>query len=519
MKKKHFLVSLRNFLIVLLVITLALFGCELIFSLNNKKDEKFFAVSKENQNVLYLQIEKTPISKLLASATNVYNSKNVLDLDLDFVETEKTYPLIDDLTKETRLKDALDIVVIGDSFVWGAYSLNRNELFWRVLENDLRKSGIRANVHAVAATGANAYEELSWLTETKLVEELNPDLVIFGYVYNDSDPSVDIDGESVDWNEELPFLSSIGKIFPNLFNALIQRITSKTMYNNKYSNSNYVNLDGAPPVLKGEFYEKYKADFVKKLDLFAEKVDFPVVVMTLPTLPNNMMIEALFSPLNELYQNCTNIGFYNCIDEFNKFASSAHKNNYSVNVADFHPGSATNKFYSDYIKKVLSHDYSQIIKEEYKKYVPDKAISINEYLPYNISLRKLQENKALHKYSLTYPSQEEEYSVYGIDVSQYYLVEPLGKPHIKLSFSNSLRLSEVNVEGDYESLDLYYTAINEKLGYDDHSVYEFEKKSSASFSDSSDKRITSVLISAEFKEGSDRNLILSFKEAEGQTNE
>ena len=120
---------------------------------------------------------------------------------------------------------------------------------------------------------------------------------------------------------------------------------------------------------------------------------------------------------------------------------------------------------------------------------------------------------------MTYPSQEEEYSVYGIDVSQYYLVEPLGKPHIKLSFSNSLRLSEVNVEGDYESLDLYYTAINEKLGYDDHSVYEFEKKSSDSFSDSSDKRITSVLISAEFKEGSDRNLILSFKEAEGQTNE
>lgn len=515
MKRKYLFISIRNLLITIAVIAVVLTACELFLANKNRKDEKYYEVASENQNILLMQVERTPVEKLFMSATNVYNSRYMFENSSIVPELKEGYPLIDDMTKETELEDAFNIVVIGDSFVWGAYSLNRNELFWRVLENELRDEGIRANVYGVAATGANAYEELSWLTETALIQDLNPDLVIFGYVYNDSDDSVDISESSVNWSEELPILSKAGKIFPNLYARLTEKISTETMYSEKYSNSNYVNLDGAPPVLKGRFYEKYKADFVEKLDSFAENVDFPIAVMTLPTLPENAMLSALYEPLEELYKPCENISFYDCLDEFNRFASPEHSNNYSVNIADFHPGSATHKFYADYIKEFIKADFSHLIKESCCNYQKDGKVQINEYLPFDISLEKIGSDETGVHYSFEYPSETKAHSFYGIEIPDYYLTEPLGEPHVKLSFSDYIDISEVKIQGQYDSLKLYYTCINESLGYDDHSIYEFTSDAHGIYSGSQGKKITSVLVSARFNDSQERHLTVSFEKTKG----
>lgn len=512
--KKEF-IPVRNLIITLLVFILVLIVTEAGLSVKNRESELSEAFSVENQNILLLQTEQNPIEIMLMSATNVKNIKSAYEKDgIDFVaEYKEGYPLIGNVTAEIALEDAFNIVVIGDSFVWGAYSLNRNELFWRVLENDFRKDGTRVNVFGVGTSGANAYEELSWLTDYSLIEDLNPDLVIFGYVYNDSDDSVDIEGSTVNWYEELPVLSAFGRIFPNIYKGLIQRISAKTMYTDKYSDSEYVNLDGAPPVLKGRFYEKYKTDFAQKLDAFAAEASFPVAVVTLPTLPDNMMLEALYEPLEDIYSECENVSYYNLVDAFNEFASSKHSKNYSVNPADFHPGSATNRFYADYIRNLIENDYGKLLEEYKNKYTKDNTFIINDYLPYGVSPKKLSENEEEVVYSISYPDVSKPHSVYGIEVASYYLNAPLGKSHIKLSFSKGESVSKIILEGEYSKAEVYYTAENSKLGYDDHSIFECENTAEGVYGIDSDEKITSVLISASFEEDN-RGMKLTIKKGE-----
>lgn len=507
-------ISLRNLFAVLLTICMVLLTVEAVLFIKNRKDDTYYSVLEEKQNVLLMQMEHLSVDKMFMTATNVYNSRFYDGLSVE-PELKDGYPLINHLTDETKIEDAFNIVVISDSFGFGAYSLNRNELFWRLLENDFRAEGKKVNVFGVGATGANAYEELSWLTDSSLIEDLEPDLVVFGYVYNDSDDSIDVEGDEVNWKEELPILSVLEKFLPNIYNGIIQRITAKTMYNEKYKNSEYVSYDCAPPIVKGRFYEKYKTDFVEKLDSFAGTVDFQVAIVTLPTLPDNLMLEKLYEPLDELYSECKNIRYYNSAESFSDFASFRHSDNYSVNVADFHPGSATNRFYADYIKNFIEEDYPELVEKISETYLNTNNVIINEYLPYNISLKKVSEDEETVEYELKYPSLTEEHSFIGLKIKPY-LINPLGKEHIKLSFAVPEELSDVKISGEFSRADVYYTCVNEKLNYDDHGVYETKKTDNGIYVfNQKDKEITSVLISADFNENADRKITLTFTKCRG----
>lgn len=508
MKKKAF-IPLRNLLITLLIFVLILVSVEATLAFNGKKTQQDISVANENQNIQLLQAEHSMENNtLFMSAINVYGVPRGYS-SLNFTpELQEGYPLLD-INARLDNDDAFNIVIIGDSFVWGASCLNRNELFWRVLENDFRKEGKNVNVFGVGMSAANAYEELSWLTDYSLVEDLNPDLVIFGYVYNDPDDSVVIEYQSVDWDKELPYLKPMRKFLPNIYNGLIEGIAARTMYTDKFSDNDYVNYDCAPPVLKGRFYEKYKTDFVEKLDAFAETVDFPIAVVTLPTLPNNSTLERLYEPLDELYANCENVKYYNCVKEYNKFASFRHKANYQVNSADFHSGSSTNRFYADYIKKFVEKDFADDITNLPEKSVAATTVEINDYLPYAVSPQKIYEDDKTVSFEIEYPSISEPYDLHGIKVSRYYLLNPLGKQHIKLSFSSEINISQVKAEGQYEEIELYYTRINEKLRYDDHKIFDFVRSEGDSFSVAKEENVTSLLISAEFLQGKDRTITIT----------
>lgn len=508
---KYIKISIRNLCFALFIVIFTVISVETVLAIKNIQGEDYYNLQEENSKIMVLQVEHSQIDKIFMSATNVYNIQNMYTtLDLK-PELKAGYPLIEHITDKTQLDDALNIVVIGDSFVWGAYSLNRNELFWRILENDFRKEGINVNVFGVGATGANAYEELSWLMNYSLIEDIKPDLVIFGYVYNDSDDSVVINSNEVNWYEELPLLSTMEKALPNISRSLIERISAKTMYTDKYSNSEYVSYDCAPPVLKGRFYEKYKTDFVEKLDNFAATVDFPIAVVTLPTVPNNILLEELYEPLDELYSDCKNISYYNSVEQFNEFSSFKHRKNYSVNIADFHPGSATNRFYADYIRSFIETDFPQLIESAPKTYRKTNSITINDYLPYRISPVKTFEDEKTTIYEIEYPSILESYKVHGIEITPYCLYAPLGQEHIKISFSDSINISEVKVDGCYNNIELYYTCINPKLNYDDHSIYRFDKLDKNTFTVDSTQAITSVLISADFDKDANKLINLEFK--------
>lgn len=506
--KKGALIPLRNLIITLLVMALILVCVEAVLAFKGRKTEQDISALNENPNIQLLQSERSLADGTLFMASiNAHSmSQNYSGLTVT-PEFKKGYPLLN-INNKLDNDDAFNIVVIGDSFVWGASSLNRNELFWRVLENDFRKEGKNVNVFGVGMSAANAYEELSWLTDYSLVEDLDPDLVVFGYVYNDPDDSVVIPDNSINWDKELSGLKNFKKLFPNVYNALVESIAAKTMYTDKFSDSDYMHYDGAPPVLKGRFYEKYKTDFVKKLDAYAETADFSIAVVTLPTLPNNSTLERLYEPLEELYAQCENVDFYNCIDEYNSFASSKHSKNYQVNSADFHPGSATNRFYADYIRDFVEKDFGNVITDLPENY-DDITVKINDYLPYGISPQKIFEDEKTVKYEITYPSMSVPYDMFGIKVSDYYLFNPLGKPYIKLCFSQDVNLSQIRTQGQYENIELHYTRLNDKLNYDDHEVFDFVRADGDVFNVDKEENITAVLVSADFPQGKDRKIELT----------
>lgn len=509
--KRGILISLRNLAITLLVIAFVTVSVEAVLTFKNRKAGYNEEAVFENQNIQLLQVERALADNTLFMASmNVHNMPAMYDSFELNPELQKGYPLIDINTKSDS-DNAFNIVVIGDSFVWGTSTLNKNELFWRVLENDFRREGKNVNVYGVGISAANAYEELSWLTDSTLIEDLDPDLVVFGYVYNDADDSVQISGETVNWEEELPFLNTIKNILPNIYNGLIENIAAKTMYTSKYSGGDYVNYDGAPPVLKGRFYEKYKTDFAEKLDAFAAESEFSVAVVTLPTRPNNFMLEQLYKPLDEIYSKCENVNYYNCIKEYNKFASGKHSKNYQVNAVDFHPGSSTNRFYADYIKDFVEKDFVSDINDLPEDYNNEDIVTINDYLPYGVSPTKTYEDEKFVRYEIEYPSMQKQYELYGIEIPSYYLVSPLGEPHTKLSFSQDINISEVKIEGGYDDIRLYYTRTDDKLRYDDHETFELKKTDNGTFPVDKDINLTSILISADFSDEEDRKIVITLK--------
>ena len=507
-------VSLRNLAIALLSIFFVVFAVEMTLVVRNRKPENYQSVCEENPKIQLLQAERTYSEGIFfTTAVTVGMSKSIYG-SLDAVpQLHNEYPLLG-LNERLENEDVFNIVVIGDSFVQGDYSLNRNEIFWRVLENDFRKEGKNVNVFGVGMSGASAYEELAWLTDHTLVEDLDPDLVVFGYVYNDPDDAVQAVRKKVDWDKELPFLRPLKTVFPYVYNALIESIVARTMYSDKYTDGEFVNHISAPPILKGRFYEKYKTDFVEKLDAFAATADFSIAVVTLPTVPDNYMLEQLYAPLAELYAQCEYVDYYNCTEQYSDFASRAHSKNYQVNIGDFHPGSATNRFYADYIKALTEKEFSDVITDLPADYDATNTVTINEYLPYQVSPNKVYEDENRVQYEITYPAVGQTYYLEGIEIPAYYLVNPLGKPHIKLSFSHDVCISEITVQGQYDSIELFYTRLNEKLRYDDHTVFDLAPSADGTFAVGRDEDLTSILISAEFAENADRKITLTLEKAE-----
>ncbi|MBQ6864702.1 MAG: SGNH/GDSL hydrolase family protein [Clostridia bacterium] len=507
--------ALRNFALTLLTVFLVVGAVELTLMIKNRPPANYQAVCSENINIQLLQAERTHDEGIFfTTAVNVSMSKELYG-SFDIVPKQQyDYPLLG-MNRESEDEDAFNIVVIGDSFVQGDYSLNRNEIFWRLLEEDYRKEGKNVNVFGVGMSGASAYEELAWLMDYTLIEDLDPDLVIFGYVYNDPDDSITLHGsEAVDWRQELPLLQPLKTLFPNIYNRLVERIIAKTMYTDKYSIGDYVSYSSAPPILKGRFYEKYKTDFVEKLEAFAATADFSIAVVTLPTIPDNYMLEQLYAPLEELYAQCEYVDYYNCVEEYSDFASRKHSKNYQVNVGDFHPGSATNRFYADYIKSIVDKQFSDVISDLPADYDELHAVTINEYLPYRVSPVKIYEDEKEVRYQITYPATEQSYFLEGIEIPHYYLLQPLEKQHIKLSFSHDINITEIATQGKYDNVALYYTRLNEKLRYDDHTVFDFERTDENTFAVAAEEKITSVLVSADFSGTADRTITLTMKKAE-----
>lgn len=92
------------------------------------------------------------------------------------------------LQATTRSPDprAVRVLVIGDSYTFGFGNLDPDVRWWRLLEEELnrRTEPGRFDVVAVAEQGASTMEQARWL-DSGLIEDVNPDVIVLGYVSND----------------------------------------------------------------------------------------------------------------------------------------------------------------------------------------------------------------------------------------------------------------------------------------------------------------------------------------------
>lgn len=492
---RYTLIALRNLLIVIASLFAVMLTINFLLWL-----QLAFTPEADNDRAVVMGYEKTPISKLLSTEENIVYAKQFFENPADFDRFMKDetpsvvkYPLIDDMkTTADYDENTVNIVVFGDSFVWGEGSLNRNELFWRQLEQMLREEGYNVRVYAVAQEGATGYEELRWL-QSGVLDELRPELVIFGYVFNDAMRPGNGFGKMPE-RLVIPQLTWMEKLFPQFAQKIYAYVDAKTLYSKKYGDRY---KDSYISVLDDDLAPYYAENFIEPLAAFSKENSLPAVVVTLPNSTNSLLLEELYKPLEGLFEG-TGIGYYNSYPTFKKeYGGGKHKKNILVNPKNVHPGSAAHRFYAEYIRDLLKRDYADVLGQSAGTDLNSKKIIVNERMPGDIDLKTVSESADRSEYTFSYPDITAPHSLYAIPIEPYCLEWPVDTDYIKLSFETPVRLSEVTITGDNgQKIELYYTTVNEKLRYDDHSVSRWE----ASGGDASvwrsdrDDRLTSLCI-------------------------
>ena len=416
---------------------------------------------------------------------------------------ERDYHLLSYIYNDADYNDdTFNIVVIGDSFVWGQSSINRNEIFWRLLETNMRAEGYNVRVYAVAQPGANSYDELEWLTQTDLVGDLDPDLVIFGYLYNDPDVNhheyIPTEDEYVDTGAKSAAVSAVSRLLPHIGERLANYITAKSMYK---EDGTYINIPSTPPILKGGVLETFENGFMKPLNEFAANADFDVAIMTLPQFQGKTLQKALYKPLHTLCEKYDNIRLYDSLNDFyGKFASSKHAANYTINCADFHPGTATHYFYAQYAESFIKRDFADRLGAPADADLNPRGVVINEPTPARTLPTPVSNGSDGAEYTVLYPSKNKNYSLLSFTYSRYYLTLPLEKDFIALSFATPTALSEISIESDRaDGVELFYRITNDRLGYDDHTVFTPAAENGVWKFDAAE-RVTTLMIHADCKD-------------------
>ncbi len=487
--------AIRNILIVLAAAVAVVAATEISLGLSKgKSDPETYAAEKaENELIQQLQFGWMEYEDYFAATLFGENFDQLPVPDgheKTDIYTYNGYPLIRHLQSDDDYDgDTVDIVVLGDSFTFGQSSLDRNEVFWRLAENELRNEGYNVRFYAAAEIAANSKDELRWLTNSSLVGDIDPDLVIFAYLYNDPDDSVTAadmmsDFTSVDGSKH-PVARAISKILPNIGKAVGDYITVKTLYTaeGKYAAQDFF----APIILKGDVRERFERDFIAPLDSFSESSGVPVVIMTLPVYQGKSMQKALYAPLHEICGKYDHVKLYDGVDEFfGGFVSAKHKKNYDVNSVDHHPGSATNYFYSQYIQKFLKEDYADMLGESAgRSLLPEGMPRINESLPAHCVLGQTSASNEINC-AVYYPGPDDEGGLPSI---------ALGKSFVILSFAAPVSLQSVSIDlKNADAAELYCRTLNEKLEYDDHTVRPFGEKSGNVWTADGSDKVTALLI-------------------------
>lgn len=437
-------------------------------------------------------------------------------MDKDKNYDHKTdYPLIK--VRGTAIeKDApVKILVLGDSFVFGYGYSNFNYMWWNQLSNVLKIRGYNCDIYGVGYEGASTYSELQWLTTTSMVSDLDPDIIIIGYVTNDPDSSYSKEDVASQYGTltqvlDLPFKNTITKLWPGVFSIFDNKISEKLgplgLFNHKIG---FQYATWELKQIKGEKLAQYNSQVIKPLGEFEVSSGIPIVLVTTPHMPSINYFEPRYAPVLPLFEKA-GIKTYNMLNNFcNTLSDKKYEDNLFINPVDPHPGTAGTWFYSKYIANLLESDYPDILG---KKTLTGKEIyniDVNDWMPYSLSPQTVTGSGTSAKYIISYPDKNSQDS---------FLTMPANENYVKLNFKYPVDISTVTIEGKkLDSATLYVTGINEDLGFDDQVMHKLGKKSgqTCEWADNNALRVTSLCIHAETSDGTGDNLTVKITCKEG----
>jgi lysophospholipase L1-like esterase len=347
------------------------------------------------------------------------------------------------------------ILVIGDSFVWGAGHTNANEIWWRQLERELRHRGyFDVEVVAAGLSGASTQHQLGWLRDLGLLDKLRPDLVVMGYVTNDPD-TVRGDGKTLSrvmqFGVDVPLPTwprlddTLGLVAPHLTNQIKEALTArwKSRRPDVYSYREWELKLLEPPNI-----DAYRT-VVGELGRLVKTGGTPLFVVTLPNFPSTDYFEPRYRPVAPIF-TAAGLPFYDLLGDFvREYSEIGDLLRWGVNPANGHPGPVGTRFYARKVTDILERDFPLTLGGRDQVQDPT-APAINDWMPPEAGVRKV----GIGEWELDYP-----------EPGKRTPMAPLGKPHVSVAFADPVAIRHISVSGEaLVSAQLHLTAIDAATG-------------------------------------------------------
>lgn len=348
-----------------------------------------------------------------------------------------------------KKKDKKRILIVGDSFIWGFANRNMNTLLWTRLEYLLKKEGYNdVEVFAAGSCGIGTIDEVNLILHNdKTIEKIDPDLIILGLVFNDLDIDNDADPDYLPGFDEQKYINDhydnflmrfINNHFPSLYEKLINTLIVK-----KTSEPNFYKENG--PIYGYSFDAKeveYRTDKYKQL--YIDRGLKEVKAMKIPTIFYELYIGYTYDYelefMNFVRDKCKELGikyYSNVRDEVTYIAYERPEIDLTQNGGDGHPSEYLNDIFARDILKTLKKDFKKVLGKKTK--VKKFKLDINDYLPYDINLVKVNDNT----YRFVWPDK--------------LLTFPLDQKYIKLNLKYPIKVRNVKITStNADNIDLWY---------------------------------------------------------------
>ena len=326
------------------------------------------------------------------------------------------------------------ILVMGDSYVWGAPYMTLNHMWWRQLAIELGRRGYNdVEVIAAGRSGMSTHEELD--LARKVVPQFQPDLILWGFVTNDPDERIVKQINTSQLASPIPgrVQSLLRQVTPRMLDLFNARRNDKLAKSYLGAEFGYEYSDWLHRIHDGKNFNLYRQT-VKDVSLFLNEVQIPGLMVTLPEAPIAERISFSYDKVLPLWRDAGIPVLDNLPAFILRFpqteATGPQALIWGINPADGHPGPRATAFLARQTVDRLEQDYQQLLGP---KSSTSADVRINDWMPFNLDLKPKSEAGT---FELTFP-----------DTDEFLPTMPLETPTMLVALEQPIPLRRIRLSG------------------------------------------------------------------------